>query len=381
MHPALEGSPITIGIPLPLTGALAAFGEIKRNAYEMAVDEITAAGGVDGRPLALVFRDTAGEPNAAALVAEELINIHQVAILSGEYSSACGLAVAGIAQRYRVPYLIDSAAADSITQQDWDYVFRLNPPAALFAQGLTCFLEEIVRPDSLAIIHEHSDFGASVARAMRAWCRERRISVPVYHGYEPGTLDFTPVLANVRAARPDVVFMVAYLMDASLIMRQARARGLSPFLFAGGAAGFALPEFIANAGPASEGVVTAAIWSHTIGYPGTAEFAETYRARYGQYPTYHGAEAHACIYVIADALQRAASTDPDRLRVALADTELMTVFGPIRFESFDGYTNQNRMNTLVLQVLGGKHETIWPPEAATAEYLFPDPASGESPGP
>jgi branched-chain amino acid transport system substrate-binding protein len=380
MPPALEGVPIIIGIPLPLTGAKAAFGEIKRNAYEMAVEEINAAGGVAGRPLVLVIRDTAGEPNAAVSVAEELINVNKVVMLAGEYSSACGLAVAGIAQRYRMPYLVDSAAADSITQQKWGFVFRLNPPASLFAQGLISFLGEVVRPDSIAIVHEHSDFGASVARAMRSWCQEKRIRVPVYQGYEPGALDFTPVLNKIRDARPDVVYMVSYLMDASLVMRQARSQEIAPSLYAGGAAGFVLPEFITNAGAASENVVTAALWTHTIGYPGAAEFAETYRARYGQYPTYHGAESYACIYVIADVLERAASTDPERLRVALADTDLMTVFGPVRFESFDRYTNQNRMNTLVLQIIGGKHETIWPPEAATADYVFPDPASGEPSG-
>lgn len=380
LAPALEGEPIAVGVPLPLTGSKAAFGEIKRNAYEMAVEEINAAGGVNGRPLVLLYRDTADEPDAAASAAEGLINTDQVCLLAGEYSSACALAVAGVAERHGVPYLIDSAAADSITQQKWPWVFRLNPPASLFAQGLVELFEEVVAPRSMAIVYEHSDFGTSVARAMRDWCRKEGVTVPVFEGYEPGLLDFTPILAKVKDANPDVVYMVSYLMDASLLIRQARAQAVRPKVFAGGAAGFVLPEFITNAGEATEGVLTAALWAPSLGYPGAAEFAETYRARYGQYPTYHAAESYACVYVIADALTRAASTDPERLRVALADTDLITVFGPVRFEAFGKYRNQCRTNTVVLQIQQGKHEVVWPPEFATSDCVFPDPAwagSGE----
>lgn len=381
LPPAVQGEPIRVGVPLPLTGSKAAFGEIKRNAYQMAVETINAGGGVNGSPLRLIIRDTAGEPEAAASVAEELINVDRVAMLAGEYSSACSLAVAGVAQRYGVPYLIDSAAADGITQQKWQWVFRLNPPASLFAQGLVGFLDAVVEPTSVAIVHEHSDYGSSVARAMRDWCRERGVKVPVFQGYEPGALDFTPILSQIKDAEPDVVYLVSYLMDASLIMRQARAQGVTPRLFTAGGGGFVLPELITNAGTAVENVVTAALWCPTLGYPGAAEFAETYQARYGGPPTYHAAEAYACLHVVADALERAASSDPERLRVALTDTDLLTVFGPVRFEQFDKYTNQNRINTIVLQIQTGLHETIWPPEAATAEYVFPDPAwtAAESP--
>ncbi|MEW6031435.1 MAG: ABC transporter substrate-binding protein [Bacillota bacterium] len=382
LHPAFEGGPITIGVPLPLTGVQAVVGQVKRNAYEMAAEEINAGGGVDGRPLVLLIRDTGGEPGSAAALAEEMITGSGVTFLIGEYSSAASLAVAGVAQKYGVPYLIDSAAADGITQNDWRYVFRLNPPAGLLALGLTGFLKEVVKPRAVAIIYESGEFGASAARAMRNWCWENWIDVPVYQSYDPGIDDFTPILARIKGSRPDVVFMVSYLMDASMLVRQARAQGVTARLFAGAAGGFALPEFILEAGPAAEHVVAVAPWAPTLRYPGTAEFAETYRARYGQYPTYHAAQAYAAVHVAADVLERAASTDPERLRVALVDTGLMTVFGPIRFESFGKYKNQATMNPVILQVLGGRHETIWPPEVATAAYVFPDPAGtgAEPPG-
>ena len=385
LPPILQGDPVRIGVPLPLTGSKAVFGETKRNAYEMAVQEINATGGVDGRPLLLLFRDTAGEPDSAAAAAEELVVVDKVAILAGEYSSTCALAVAAVAQAHGTPYLVDSAASDNITQQKWQYVFRLNPPAGLYARGLTSFLAEVVKPSSMAIVYEHSDFGLSVARAMRDWCRSRGVGLPVYASYEPGHLDFTPTLSAIKEADPDVVYMVSYLMDATLLIRQARAGGLAPELFAGGASGFVLPEFIAGAAEAAENVVTAALWAPTLGFPGLSEFAETYKARYGDYPSYHAAASYACVYVLSDVLRRAASTDPERIRASLAETDLLTVFGPVRFEAFEKYRNQNRTDTIVLQIISGKFEVIWPPECATAEYVFPDPGgpgeTGTSSGP
>ena len=373
--PLLSGDPITVGVPLPLTGSKAAFGEAKRNAYEMAMEEINASGGVDGRPLVLLVRDTAGDPVASAAVAEELITVEQVTLLAGEYSSACALAVAGVAQRHGIPYLVDSAVADAVTQQKWSFVFRLSPPSELLVQGLTDFLGSVVKPRSVAVIYEHSEFGASVARSMRSWCQDKGVPLVAYEGYQAGALDFTAVITRVKQASPDVVFLVSYLLDASLLARQAWAQGLRPKLLAGGAGGFALPEFVANAGEAAENMVVAAPWAPTLPYPGAAEFTETYRARYGTLPPYLAAEAHACVYVLQDALRRAASTDPERLRKALAATDLLTVFGPVRFEAWGKFRNQNRPASTILQVLQGRPEVVWPPEWATASYVFPDPAN------
>ncbi len=374
MPPALTGDPVVIGVPLPLTGAMAAFGTEKRNAYEMAAEELNAAGGIDGRPLLLLMRDTAGEPESATSVAEELIAKDGACLLLGEYSSACALAVAAVAQKRAVPYLVDCAVADSITQQKASFVFRCNPPAGMIAQGLSTFFDEVVRPDRMAIVYERSDYGLGMARAMRYWCEDTGVALVALESYDPGELDFGGIIEKVKAARPDVVYMVSYLLDASLLVRQARQKGLAPKLFAGGGAGFVLPEFIANTGQDSEAIATAALWAPSLGYPGAAEFAETYLARYGTYPGYHAAESYAAVYVAADALRRAASTDPERLRVALADTDLLTVFGPVKFEKFGKYLNQNQLSTIVLQVLGSKLEVIWPPECATGDYVYPDPA-------
>jgi branched-chain amino acid transport system substrate-binding protein len=110
-----------------------------------------------------------------------------------------------------------------------------------------------------------------------------------------------------------------------------------------------------------------------VKYPGAREFAEKYKALYGDYPSYHGPEAYSALYIVKDAIERARSLDPADIRNAMKETKMMTIFGPIQFQDKDGYQNQNFMETLVLQVIKGEHETVWPESTASANYVYPIP--------
>lgn len=120
-------------------------------------------------------------------------------------------------------------------------------------------------------------------------------------------------------------------------------------------------------------MVTATLWSPQVNYPGAKEFAEKYKKRYGDYPSYHGAEAYSALYIIKDVLERAKNWTPEEIRKAMKATNMITAFGPIKFEDKAGYQNQNFMDTLVLQVIKGEHETIWPEKYASKRYIYPIP--------
>jgi branched-chain amino acid transport system substrate-binding protein len=230
-----------------------------------------------------------------------------------------------------------------------------------------------VKPASIAILYESSDFGTSGADEMEKYAGQVGMKVLVKEKYEKGAVDFKPILTKVKTQKPDVIYMVSYVMDASLLMKQIKELRIDAKIFAGGAAGFAIPEFLHNAKDAAEYVVTATLWSPQVYYPGAKEFAEKYRTQYGEYPSYHGAEAYAALYVVKDAIERAESLDSAALQKAMKATKMMTAFGPVQFEDKNGYKNQNFMDTLVLQVINGKHETIWPENSASAKYLYPIP--------
>ena len=373
VYPVFAQDVLKFGIPLPLTGTNAKFGEIEKKSYEIALEEINAKGGIKGKKVVLEFEDSQGKPEISRSIVERLIDVRKQPVIFGEYSSSSSKAVAAVAEERKVPYMVVTGATDDITQQNYKYVFRMNPTNAYYATGLLSFFKEVVKPQSIAILYESSDFGTSGAEDMVKQAQKVGIKVLVKEQYEKGAVDFKPILSKVKAAKPDVIYMVSYVMDAALLMRQIKELRIDANLYAGGAAGFAIPEFIQNAKEASELAVTATLWSPQVAYPGAKEYAEKYKKLYKDYPSYHGAEAYAALYVIKDVLERAKTWKPDDIRAAFKATNMMTAFGPVRFEDKEGYTNQNFMDTLVMQVINGKHETIWPAKYANAKYVYPIP--------
>jgi branched-chain amino acid transport system substrate-binding protein len=373
VYPVFAQDVLKFGIPLPLTGTNAKFGEIEKKSYEIALEEINAKGGIKGKKVVLEFEDSQGKPEISRSIVERLIDVKKQPVIFGEYSSSSSKAVAAVAEERKVPYMVVTGATDDITQQNYKYVFRMNPTNAYYATGLLSFFKEVVKPQSIAILYESSDFGTSGAEDMVKQAQKVGIKVLVKEQYEKGAVDFKPILSKVKAAKPDVIYMVSYVMDAALLMRQIKELRIDANLYAGGAAGFAIPEFIQNAKEASELAVTATLWSPQVAYPGAKEYAEKYKKLYKDYPSYHGAEAYAALYVIKDVLERAKTWKPDDIRTAFKATNMLTAFGPVRFEDKEGYTNQNFMDTLVMQVVNGKHETIWPAKYANAKYVYPIP--------
>jgi len=371
--PVFAANTFDLSIPLPLTGSNAKFGEMEKNSYEIAAEEINAKGGVKGKKIILTFEDSQGKPDISRSCGEKLIDVKKQPIIIGEYSSSCSKAIAAVAEERKTPYLVVTGAADDITRQNYKYVFRLNPSSAYYSTGLISFFKQVVKPKTIAILYESSDFGTSGANDMEKQAGSFGAKVVLKEKYEKGAVDFKPILSQVKAKRPDVIYMVSYVMDASLLMKQIKELRIDAKLYAGGAAGFAIPEFIDNAKDAAEYVVTSTLWSPQVAYPGAKEFAEKYKTKYGDYPSYHGAEAYSALYVLKDALERAKNWTPQGIRDALAKTDIMTAFGPVKFEDKDGFQQQNFMDTLVLQVINGKHETIWPEKYASAKYVYPIP--------
>src|SRR5210317_32791 len=359
---------IKVGIVLPLTGPQAKFGEIEKQSFDMALEEINGGGGVKGMKLEFIMEDDTGRPEVGRSVVEKLITKDKVVMLGGGYSSSVTFGVAGVAQQNRVPFLVNTGSADKITEQGWDYVFRLNPPVSEYASGVETFLAEVVKPKDAVILHENSLFGTKGAKAFQKSCEKLGIKVLMTEGYEHGGIDFKPVLVKVKQLNPDLVYMISYIMDASLLMRQARELKLTPKLFVGGAAGFTLPEFDQNAGKAANFVVSATLWHQVLPLPGAMDYFNRFKARYNKDTEYHGAEAYAAAYVIRDVLKRAKSFSPEDIKQALSETKLMTVFGPVKFTSYDKKTNQNKLTTYVVQWQNGKLQLIWPKNLANAKY-------------
>ena len=371
LSPTLAQDTIKIGIVLPLTGDQAKFGEIEKLSFDLALAEINAAGGVKGKKLEFLIEDDTGRPEVGRSVVEKLITKDKVVMLGGGYSSSVTYAMAGVCQQNQMPFLVNTGSADNISTSGWDWIFRLNPPVSEYASSVESLLTAVIKPTNVAILHENSLFGTSGAKEFEKTCEGLNIKVLLKEGYESGGIDYKPVLMKVKQLNPDIVYMVSYIMDASLLMKQAKELKLTPKMFIGGAAGFTLPEFQQNAGVASEKVISATLWHEVLPYPGAMDYYKKFVAKYGKPTEYHGAEAYAAAYVIADVLKRTKSFSNTDIKQALSETNLMTVFGPVKFISYGKHKNQNKLPTYVVQWIDGKLELVWPADLSTKKFVFP----------
>ncbi|MGC8660063.1 MAG: ABC transporter substrate-binding protein, partial [Desulfomonilaceae bacterium] len=191
--------PIKVGVVLPLTGEQAKFGEIEKNSLLMGLDEINKAGGVNGRKIELLIEDDTGKPDVGRSAVEKLISQDKVVALTGGYSSSVTYAICAVAQQHKVPFLVTTGSSDKITEQGWDYVFRIAPPVSEYPKALNSFLSEVVKPKTAAILYENTLFGQSGAKEFNEQCAKNGIKVLTKEGYEAGAVDFKPMLIKVKA--------------------------------------------------------------------------------------------------------------------------------------------------------------------------------------
>ena len=366
---------VKVGIVLPLTGAQAKFGEIEKRSFEMAAEEINAAGGIKGSKLELLFEDDTGKPDVGRAATEKLISRDKVTVLTGGYSSAVTQAATAVAQQFKVPFLVTTGSADEITEKGYDYIFRINPTSSEYFDPFETLIQKAGGIKTMALLYENTQFGQSSAKDVEGAAKNAGIQVAVKEGYQAGAIDFKPILSKVKGAKPDMIYMVSYVMDAALLMAQCKELDINPKMFAGGGAGFTLPEFQQKAAAAADLVYSATLWSEDVPYKGAKEYFNKFKKKYNSETEYHGAEAYGSMYVVADALKRAKSFSPNDIRDALAATDMMTAFGPVKFISYGKKTQQNKLpNTFVIQWQKGKMETVWPEAFAKKAYIFPTPA-------
>ncbi len=366
---------IKVGVILPLSGKLAKFGEIEEKSFLMAVEEINASGGIKGKMIDIIIEDTAGEPATGRLAVESLILQEKVLVLCGGCSSSVTWEVKAVAQEQNIPFLINTASADKLTESEGEeYIFRLNTPISEHLKSLASFLDKVALVKTVAIIYEETPFGQFGLKRFLELRKKMRLKLLMKEPYKPGTVDFAPLLFKVKAKNPDLIYMISNSTDASLLMQQAEAIDLKPKLFAGRAPGFTSPEFYIEAGDAaSEYIYSTVLWTPALPYPGAKEFYARFFAKYGFFTDYHGAQAYAAIQAIADALERAESLTPNNIRDALAETDMMTLFGPVKFISYDKKRQQNMLPAPLVQWINGRLETVWPVEIASDRYRYPVP--------
>jgi branched-chain amino acid transport system substrate-binding protein len=386
--PALAQT-IKIGAPQPMTGPDAPFGDKFKKAYGMAIEEINAAGGVNGKKLEIVIEDHQAKNALAATVAEKLITADKVLVMTGGRASGQAMEIASVCQRLKTPYLVDHPSADQITAKGFDFVFRNNPTGSIYPVAFLDFVKNYpgAMPKSVAVVYDNTLFGKTIAGAVMKGLKEKGVPVVADEAYPVNTLDFKPIMTKVKAQNPDYMLMIAVATtDAILLTRHAKEIGIRPRAFVGFGGGFGVADMSTQLGPLAQNVFSSAAWSGNTNDPKVKAFYDKFHAKYGIWPHEHEVEGYSAIYIIADALKRAKLTgdlekDREAVRQALLATDMSTVFGKVKFGNWTGplgdtYTNQNVYSpehSVMAQWKDGQLLNVWPKAFAETKLTFPDP--------
>ena len=357
-----------IGVINSMSGPEAPIGENITNGIKLAEEDLKKKG---YSTLQLVWEDDTGKPQISMSAMEKLATRDNVVGVVGPYTSACSNAVAKLAEKYHVPLLIPAAAKEEITRQGLKFVFRMNAPADKYASSLIDAAVGLGKPKTIACSYENTDFGTSTSKTAKEYVAKKGIQVVSDVSYPKGSADYRSTLAQIKSKNPDLVFMVSYVADAILLMRQSKEVGLQPQAFLGAGAGFTTVEF-AKETAISENVISCTQWTEDVSWPGAKEFFTRYKAKFGKEPTYHAACAYASMMVMAETA-KGSGGDRAKTRDGLKAGKWNGIMGEVKFADYDGFTNQNDHQMLVQQIIKGSYETVMPAKFATKKAVYPFP--------
>lgn len=288
--------------------------------------------------------------------------------------------MAGTAEDLGCALVIDCGSADEIMTKPVKWVFSgPRVPASHYGDALWSLLDEVIKPKTVALFYENTDWGMSSADALRAGFAKRGIKILFDQQYEAGAMSFKPLLMRIKADKPDMVMAVSYLTDAILLTKQMKEIRLNAPLYMGYAGGYTMPEFLDHCGKDVNYIASTTNWSPQAPWPGVKEYYDAYVKKYKNPPDYHGAQGYAAMQVAMDALKRAAKPlTRDSIKEALTKTDMMTVMGRIKHHEWEDdlghhYYNEGLPLTYVIQWQNMKQEVVWPRDAKTADFIFPVP--------
>ncbi len=355
--PALAAEPVTIGSIEALSGPASRYGLAIRAGLELAVDEVNAAGGVlSGRPLRLLFEDSAGQKDQAINAARKLIGRDKVAAIIGPTLSTEMFAVGPVAVERQVPIIGTSNTANGITDIG-PFVFRTSMPEADVIPVTLKAAQARFGVKRVAVMYGNDDaFTKSGYDVFKAALATLGIEIVTTETFGAKDTDFSAQLTKIKSLNVDAVVVSALVEAASGILLQARQVGIPETVFFIGGNGFNSPKFGEIAAAAADGTLVGSPWFVGKPDPANQKFVAAFKARTGSEPDQFAAQAYDTLFILAEAISRAGATTGDNIRQALLRTSHMGVLGPFAFN--DNRSPGATQGVVVLISKGGKFEAL-----------------------
>src|SRR5437588_1421158 len=389
---AQQAQEVVIGALYPMSGANAQIGVDAQHAFETALDVINkshdldlplakSAGllGLGGAKVRVVYADHQSDPQKGRAEAERIITQEKVSALIGTYQSAVAATVSQTAERYQVPLMSADNSSPSLHRRGLKYFFRAAAHDEFFTLAMFDLLDSIRKKgekiETLALFHEDTIFGTDSANTQIKLANDRGYKVVVDIKYRANSPSLTAEVQQLKAANADVLMPSSYTTDGILLVKTMGELGYKPKNIVAQDAGFSEKALYDAVGDKIEGVISRGSFSLDLAAkrPMVGKINDMFREKSGKDFNDYSSRQFMGLIVMADAINRAKSTDGDKIREALVATDLpgeQTIM-PWKRVKFDEMGQNNDADPVLLQYVGGKFVTIFPPQAAVAEAIWP----------
>jgi branched-chain amino acid transport system substrate-binding protein len=348
---------IRIGLITPLTGDVKTFGESVKNAFELAVDEANKAGGVAGMKIVPVVVDDRNDPTEASNAANLLIHQQKVRAIIGSVTSKATIPVSDMAQSGKIPAISPSATNPKVTVADGkrkNFMFRACFIDPFQGKVMAKFARETLFKEKAGILYDASnDYSKGIAEYFSDAFKLMGGKVVAFESYGKDDVDFSALLTKAKASEADILFLPDYYNKVGLIAKQAREKGIQAILI--GPDGWDSPDLVKIAGAAVEGGYFSNHYSPDDTRPEVVAWVKKYKEKFSQTPDALGTLAYDGTNLMLEAIRKANSDDPGKIRDALAS-----------IKGFKGVTGESAMDdngnaiksAVILQIVNGRQKFV-----------------------
>ncbi|HEY7240350.1 MAG TPA: ABC transporter substrate-binding protein [Burkholderiales bacterium] len=313
--------PINIGGLYPSTGSMAQIGQACVIAAKMAVEMVNNAGGVKalgGAKLNLILSDVQSDTTVTRTETDRLISGNKLTAVHGCYASALTLIASEVCERAKVP-IITGSSTDQLNKGR-HFTFTPFARASQFAKAQLQMSRLVGDKPKVAVVFENTAFGTATSNGLKELAPGEGVEIVMFEPYSAGFTDAGPLINKVKASGANMLFSVSYLNDLILIVRTVKQVGLN-IAINGGSGGFVIPDFYKNVGKSAEGLLGVAHWNHDVN-DAAQKLSDEYKKRTGEFIFEYAGGLVAQTYMLVDAMERAKSADPVKVRDALASLDV-----------------------------------------------------------
>jgi branched-chain amino acid transport system substrate-binding protein len=383
---------VVIGIIYPFSGASAQQGVDAQKAYEVAADIINkdydfdlplakGAGlpGLGGAKIRLVFADHQADPQKGRAETERLITQEKVCAVIGTYQSAVAVTVSQVCERYQTPFISADNSSPSLHRRGLKFYFRAAPHDEMYSAAMFDFFDAMKKKgtkiETLSLFHEDTIFGTDSGNAQAKLAGERGYKVVADIKYRANSPSLSAEVQQLKAANADVVMPSSYTTDGILLVKTMAELGYKPNAIVAQDAGFSEKALYDAVGDKLEDVISRGTFSLDLATkrPMVGKINAMFKDKSGKDFNDLTSRQFMGLIVMAEAINRAKSVDGDTIRQALVATDIpgeQTIM-PWKRVKFDEMGQNNDADPVLLQYVGGKFVTIYPPQAAVAEAIWP----------